>query len=58
VAFSGGPDSLALLLVLRRLATALRLRPVAAHVDHRLDLGSQARAESARQLAAETGSRR
>ncbi len=52
VAFSGGPDSLALLLVLRRLATALRLRPVAAHVDHRLDPGSQARAESARQLAA------
>ncbi|HEV8242288.1 MAG TPA: tRNA lysidine(34) synthetase TilS [Thermoanaerobaculia bacterium] len=51
VAFSGGPDSLALLLAVRRPASKLRLHPIAAHVDHRLDPGSAARAEVARRLA-------
>jgi len=55
VAFSGGPDSLALLLTLRGLASRLRVRPVAAHVDHRLDAGSPACAEAARRLAARLG---
>jgi len=51
VAFSGGPDSLALLLAARHAASTLGLAPVAAHVDHRLDPGSPARAEGARRLA-------
>ena len=53
VAFSGGPDSLALLLAAKRLAPTLGLSVVAAHVDHRLDPGSAARAEGARRLAAQ-----
>src|SRR5688572_29045416 len=52
VAFSGGPDSTALLLGLRLLAPALGCRPVAVHVDHRLDAGSGARANAAAALAA------
>jgi tRNA(Ile)-lysidine synthase len=53
VAFSGGPDSLALLLAAKRLAPTLGVAVVAAHVDHRLDPGSPARAEGARRLAAQ-----
>jgi tRNA(Ile)-lysidine synthase len=53
VAFSGGPDSLALLLAARNAATALGFSPIAAHVDHRLDPGSPARADGARRLAAQ-----
>ncbi|HET9768549.1 MAG TPA: tRNA lysidine(34) synthetase TilS [Thermoanaerobaculia bacterium] len=53
VAFSGGPDSLALLLAAKRVAPTLALALVAAHVDHRLDPGSAARAEGARSLAAQ-----
>jgi tRNA(Ile)-lysidine synthetase-like protein len=53
VAFSGGPDSLALLLASRQLAPAFGLSLVAAHVDHRLDAGSPARAEAAARLAAD-----
>ena len=51
VAFSGGPDSLALLLAAAHVARELGAQPIAAHVDHRLDPGSTARAESARRLA-------
>ncbi len=51
VAFSGGPDSTALLLGLRRLAPRLGCRLLAAHVDHRLDPGSPARATAAERLA-------
>lgn len=51
VAFSGGPDSTALLLGLRMLAPDLSGRPIAVHVDHRLDAGSAARAEAAAVLA-------
>ncbi|MGH9379140.1 MAG: tRNA lysidine(34) synthetase TilS, partial [Thermoanaerobaculia bacterium] len=50
VAFSGGPDSLALLWGLTRLR-ALRVRPLAAHLDHALDPGSADRAELAAHLA-------
>ncbi len=53
VAFSGGPDSLALLLAAKRLAPTLGRSLVAAHVDHRLDPGSASRAEGARRLAAQ-----
>jgi tRNA(Ile)-lysidine synthase len=52
VAFSGGPDSTALLLGLRLLAPRLACRPIAVHVDHRLDAGSGARAAAAAALAA------
>ena len=52
-AFSGGPDSTALLLGLRELAPARGWRLLAAHVDHGLDEGSASRAEAARSLAAE-----
>src|ERR1044072_2669811 len=47
VAFSGGPDSLALLLAAARLAPEIGARVVAAHVDHRLDPGSAPRAGGA-----------
>jgi len=53
IAFSGGPDSLALLLAASRLATRSGLRVVAAHLDHRLDPGSAQRAERAQELAKE-----
>ncbi|HXT20393.1 MAG TPA: tRNA lysidine(34) synthetase TilS, partial [Thermoanaerobaculia bacterium] len=52
VAFSGGPDSTSLLLGLRELAAEIGCRPIAVHVDHRLDGGSAARARAAEQLAA------
>src|SRR6185436_11868393 len=52
VAFSGGPDSMALLLAASHVAREIGVRPAAAHVDHRLDSGSTVRAEGARQLAA------
>ena len=52
-AFSGGPDSTALLLGLRDLAPARGWRLLAAHVDHGLDEGSASRAEAARRLAGE-----
>ena len=55
VAFSGGPDSLALLLAAAHLASESGARPVAAHVDHRLDPGSTARADGARRLAQRLG---
>lgn len=53
VAFSGGPDSLALLLAAKRQVPRLGLGLVAAHLDHALDAGSAGRAERARQLALE-----
>lgn len=55
VAFSGGPDSTALLLGLSRLTTAGGpldgLRVVAAHLDHGLDPGSRLRARAAGGIA-------
>ena len=53
VAFSGGPDSTALLLGLRQATLAVEL--VAVHVDHGLDPGSAERAGKARDLAARLG---
>jgi tRNA(Ile)-lysidine synthase len=55
VAFSGGPDSTALLLGLRRVARELPLDALAVHVDHGLDAGSGARAQRARELASSLG---
>jgi tRNA(Ile)-lysidine synthase len=55
VAVSGGADSVALLEVLRRLATAWRLTLHAAHVDHRLRPDSAEDAEFVRTLAARLG---
>jgi tRNA(Ile)-lysidine synthase len=52
VAFSGGPDSTALLWGLARLG---RFDLVAAHLDHALDPGSAARAAGAARLAAALG---
>lgn len=54
VAFSGGPDSLALLWAAAQL-TPERARPLAAHLDHALDPGSAARAEHAAGLARRLG---
>lgn len=51
VAFSGGPDSTALLLGLVRLGC----RVTAAHLDHGMDPGSAARAEAAARLAGRLG---
>ncbi len=51
VAFSGGPDSTALLWGLTRVATQLGLRLHAAHLDHRLDDDSSRRAAAAALLA-------
>ncbi len=53
VAFSGGPDSTALLWGLTRVAPGLGLELHAAHLDHRLDADSRRRAAAARRLAAE-----
>lgn len=53
VAFSGGPDSLALLLALEELASTMRFSLVAAHVDHGADSGAKERAEAATALARE-----
>src|SRR3954447_13605952 len=55
VAFSGGPDSTALLFGMSRLAAARGLLLAAAHYDHALDAGSRQRAEGAARLAAELG---
>src|SRR6478672_8163974 len=55
VAFSGGPDSTALLLGMSRLAAARGLSLAAAHFDHALDAGSPQRAEGAARLAAQLG---
>ncbi len=52
VAFSGGPDSTALLWGLSQAADNLGLRLHAAHFDHGLDEDSPRRAEAAAQLAA------
>jgi tRNA(Ile)-lysidine synthetase-like protein len=51
VAFSGGGDSTALLWGLSRLAPAWGIELVAAHLDHAMDPGSQARAALAAGLA-------
>jgi tRNA(Ile)-lysidine synthase len=55
VAFSGGPDSTALLWGMSRLARERGLRLAAAHLDHGLDAGSAARADAAAGLAARLG---
>jgi tRNA(Ile)-lysidine synthase len=55
VAFSGGPDSTALLWGLAELAPRLALRLFAAHLDHAMDAGSAARAAAAARLAARLG---
>lgn len=55
VAFSGGPDSTALLLGMWRLASRRSLRLVAAHLDHGMDGGSAERAAAAGRLAARLG---
>src|SRR6185295_12759867 len=55
VAFSGGPDSTALLWGMSRLAARRGLRLHAAHLDHALDAGSAARAAAAARLAARLG---
>lgn len=55
VAFSGGPDSCALLLGVCGLRETLGIRPVAAHLDHGLDEGSAARRRRAEQLAGAIG---
>ncbi len=55
VAFSGGPDSSALLLALRACASRFAFRPCAVHVDHRLDQGSGRRARAARGIARDLG---
>ncbi len=52
VAFSGGPDSTALLWGLTRIADRAGLRLHAAHLDHGLDADSPRRAAAARSLAA------
>ena len=55
VAFSGGPDSTALLRAMRLGAPRFGWRPVAVHVDHRLDEGSARRARAAARIAAGLG---
>jgi tRNA(Ile)-lysidine synthase len=55
VAFSGGPDSTALLWGLARLAPRLGVELTAAHLDHGMDPASAARARRAGELAAELG---
>src|SRR5262245_43369787 len=50
LAFSGGPDSLAVAIALARSNAAPAL--LLAHVDHRLDAGSAGRADHAASLAA------
>ncbi|HYN20105.1 MAG TPA: tRNA lysidine(34) synthetase TilS [Thermoanaerobaculia bacterium] len=54
-AFSGGPDSTALLLGLARLAERRRCRLLAAHLDHGMDAGSAERSEAAQRLAERLG---
>ena len=55
VGFSGGPDSLGLLLVLSQLGSLLGRDLLALHVDHRLRPGSWDEAERARELARAIG---
>ncbi|MGE5559629.1 MAG: ATP-binding protein, partial [Chloroflexota bacterium] len=55
VAVSGGPDSLALLAVMRQLAPALQLRLAVAHLDHGLRPDSAADAEFVAALAQAAG---
>jgi tRNA(Ile)-lysidine synthase len=55
VAFSGGPDSTALLWGMSRLAAERGFRLAAAHLDHAADAGSAGRAEAAGRLAALLG---
>ena len=55
VAFSGGPDSLALAAGLAPLAAARRLRLELVHVDHQIDSGSTSRATRAGEFAAVLG---
>src|SRR5258708_7279261 len=55
VAFSGGPDSTALLWGMSQLAPRLALPLFAAHLDHAMDAGSAARAMAAARLAARLG---
>ncbi len=55
VAFSGGPDSTALLWGMSGLAAERGFRLTAAHLDHAGDPGSAARAEAAARLAARLG---
>ena len=55
VAFSGGPDSTALLWGMSRLAAERGFRLAAAHLDHAMDPGSAGRAAAAARLAAALG---
>lgn len=55
IAFSGGPDSTALLLGLTELAPRRGLRLLAAHLDHAADPGSRERATAAARAAARLG---
>ncbi|HEY2295655.1 MAG TPA: tRNA lysidine(34) synthetase TilS [Thermoanaerobaculia bacterium] len=55
VAFSGGPDSTALLWGMTRLAADRGLRLAAAHLDHAMDAGSSARADAAARIAERLG---
>lgn len=55
VAFSGGPDSTALLAALAQIRRSAGRRLTAGHLDHGLDPGSAGRAEEAARLAAEIG---
>jgi len=55
VAFSGGPDSTALLRAMRGGAPRFGWKPVAVHVDHRLDDGSAQRARAAGRIAERLG---
>src|SRR3954467_8123122 len=55
VAFSGGPDSTALLWGLSRLAPRLEMRLFAAHLDHAMDPGPAAGAAGAASLAGRLG---
>jgi tRNA(Ile)-lysidine synthase len=55
VAFSGGPDSTALLWGMSRLAAERGFRLAAAHLDHAMDPGSAGRAAAAAHLADQLG---
>src|ERR671914_268351 len=55
VAFSGGPDSTALLWGMSRLAACRGTRVYAAHLDHVMDAGSAGRAAAAAGLAERLG---